>query len=206
MAIQSIKSHWGTDLAGKFTEGKGNKLCVILPGIAYLLDRSYLEYSKDLASQLGYDVLEVEYGFQVGRSPFDVPTEFDIVANETCQIVDRYMKDTYEHVLVIGKSIGTAVQIKVNEHLACKVLHNVAISPINKTAAMGMIANTLVVTSTSDPLLSQEALEQIQAVAGVEVMLVDNANHALGVAGNVEQTVAELGRFITRAKAFIEAL
>ncbi|MGL4343865.1 MAG: hypothetical protein ACRCTE_01570 [Cellulosilyticaceae bacterium] len=205
MSDQFIQSHWGAELKGRFTSQQSNKLCIVLPGIAYLLDRSYLDYSKQLAVELGYDVLEVEYGFQVSRSAFDVPTEFDIMVEETLRVIDKHIKESYKHVLVIGKSIGTAVQIKVNEHLKEREVHNIAISPIDKTAHMGVLPNTLVVTSLSDPLLSPEALDKIDA-SGIEVVLIEGANHALDIAGDVIQTVSQLERVLQKEKEFIQNL
>ena len=73
------KSYWGVESNGKFTDNNSKTLSIILPGIGYLLDRSYLDYSKQLCLQMGYDVLEIEYGFHITRAKFDPSKEFDIL-------------------------------------------------------------------------------------------------------------------------------
>ena len=78
-----VKSYWGMNLK-PLVIGKGSDtLAVILPGIGYTLDRVTLEYSSNLALQLGFDVLKIEYGFQVGRGEFHPDVEFNIIAEES---------------------------------------------------------------------------------------------------------------------------
>ena len=79
MSNKIIKSYWGVELSPRFIDAGSKKLCIILPGIGYCLDRSYLDYSKQLAKEIGYDVLEIEYGYQINRSEFNIEKEFSIL-------------------------------------------------------------------------------------------------------------------------------
>ena len=204
MNKEPIISHWGTELKGKLTENNSQTLCIILPGIAYLLDRSYLDYSKQLALELGHDVLEVEYGFHVNRSPFNINEEFDILANETIKVIESSMTKEYKDIVIIGKSIGTCLQVLINKHFNGKISKNIYISPIDKTANIGITENSLVITGTKDPLLSADSLSKINNVPGVETITIADANHALDIVGNVNATIKVLLDTIKKEKEFLK--
>ena len=95
MSDKTIKSYWGVELSPRFIDAGGKKLCVILPGIGYCLDRSYLDYSKQLAKEIGYDVLEVEYGYQINRSEFNIEKEFSIMVSESLEVIDNDIEKEY---------------------------------------------------------------------------------------------------------------
>lgn len=198
-----LKSHWGTDLNSRFVDKNSDTLCVILPGIAYYLDRSYLDYSKQLSLELGFDVLEVEYGFQTAKASFSVPDEFDIIVKETIQVVEAQLEKEYKSIVIIGKSIGTCVQILLNKHLEGRALTNIYISPIDKTVGLGITENAFVITSSSDPLLSAENFERLKAIPSITLTNVEGANHALDLPNNVLGTIDALRTYIEDARAFL---
>ncbi|MDY6012049.1 alpha/beta hydrolase [Clostridium sp.] len=180
-----VKSYWGMNLK-PLVIGKGSDtLAVILPGIGYTLDRVTLEYSSNLALQLGFDVLKIEYGFQVGRGEFHPDVEFNIIAEESFKLLKSTLRNKYRNIVFIGKSIGTCVQNVLNKNVKGYNITNIYISPINKTVQMGIEKNSLVFTGSSDPLLSKENLEKIEEVSGTRLINIDNANHALNVEGDV---------------------
>lgn len=199
----TLKSHWGTDLNNRFVDKQSDTLCIILPGIAYLLDRSYLDYSKQLSIQLGFDTLEIEYGFQTAKAGFDVPTEFDIVVKETIVSIEQALTKDYKNIVIIGKSIGTCVQSMLNKHLADRTLTNIMISPIDKTVGLGIPENTFIITSDSDPLLSAENFASLATIAGVQLTNVAGATHALDIPGDICGTIDALKTFIVDAEAFL---
>ncbi|WP_053984494.1 alpha/beta hydrolase [Niameybacter massiliensis] len=199
----SLKSHWGIDLNSRFVNKNSDTLCVILPGIAYYLDRSYLDYSKQLSCELGFDTLEVEYGFQTAKAAFSVPDEFDIIVKETIQVVESKLEKEYKKIVIIGKSIGTCVQIALNKHLEGKDITNIYISPIDKTVGLGITENAFVITSSSDPLLSNENFESLKTIAGITLTNVEGANHALDLENNVLGTIDALKTYIQDARTFL---
>ena len=89
MSNKIIKSYWGVELSPRFIDARSKKLCIILPGIGYCLDRSYLDYSKQLAKEIGYDVLEIEYGYQINRSEFNIEKEFSIIFSESLEVIEN---------------------------------------------------------------------------------------------------------------------
>lgn len=206
MSDKMIKSYWGVELSPRFIDAGGKKLCVILPGIGYCLDRSYLDYSKQLAKEIGYDVLEVEYGYQINRSEFNLEKEFSIMVSESLEVIDNAIDKEYEEVLIIGKSIGTSVQSFLNKDLSkrFKNIKNIYISPINKTLdEFNIESNSLVITGDEDPLLSIANRMNIEKRDDVESFIIEGANHALDIEGNIMKTVDGLKESLEIEREFI---
>lgn len=179
-----VKSYWGMNLK-PLVIGKGsNTLAVILPGIGYTLDRVTLEYSSELSLELGFDVLKIEYGFQVERREFHPDVEFNIIAEESFRLLKNTLVNKYKNIIFIGKSIGTCVQNVLNKNVKGYNITNIYLSPINKTVQMGIEENSLVITGSNDPLLSKENLEVIEEVNGTKLINIDGANHALNIEGD----------------------
>ncbi|MBP1888471.1 hypothetical protein J2Z53_000050 [Clostridium moniliforme] len=179
-----VKSYWGMDLK-PLVVGKGsNTLAVVLPGIGYTLDRATLEYSSSLALELGFDLLKIEYGFQVGRDTFHPESEFNIIVEESLALLKNTLNCKYKNIVFIGKSIGTCVQNILNNNIIGYNIVNIYLSPINKTVDIGIKENSLVITGDSDPLLSKENNEKIKNINGVKLINISGANHALNIEGD----------------------
>ena len=169
MSNKIIKSYWGVELSPRFIDAGSKKLCIILPGIGYCLDRSYLDYSKQLAKEIGYDVLEIEYGYQINRSEFNIEKEFSIMVSESLEVIDNAIEKEYEEILIIGKSIGTSVQSFLNKDLSGRLAHRV----------------------------------EIEKREDIESFIIEGANHALDIEGNVMNTVDALKESLEIEKDFI---
>ncbi|MFR9240054.1 MAG: alpha/beta fold hydrolase [Clostridium baratii] len=179
--MNNVNSHWGVELIPTLIKQGSDTLAVILPGIGYTIDRVTLEYSSELALKLGFDLLKVEYGFQVARKEFNVEKEFNIIVEETLEIVQNALNENYKNIVIIGKSIGTCVQNLLNDRIEGYNIENIYISPINKTVEMGIKENSLVITGTKDPLLSKENLEKIKNISRADLVTIKDGNHALNI-------------------------
>ncbi|BFK81156.1 alpha/beta hydrolase [Clostridium baratii] len=198
--MNNVNSHWGVELIPTLIKQGSDTLAVILPGIGYTIDRVTLEYSSELALKLGFDLLKVEYGFQVARKEFNVEKEFDIIVEETLEIVENALSENYKNIVIIGKSIGTCVQNLLNDRIEGYNIENIYISPINKTVEMGIKENSLVITGTKDPLLSKENLEKIKDISGSDLVTIKDGNHAL----NIEKDPIKSLRSQTEVIEFME--
>lgn len=187
-----ILSYWGVPLNGRFTDNNSNDtLCIILPGIAYHLDRSYLDYSKKLALSMKMDVFEMEYGFQITRTSFDISSQFEILASESISTILNIIKKPYKNYVIIAKSIGTCIQVLLNKQLSSSLhnIKNIVISPINKTVNLGIPQSSLVFTGLSDPWITLESIQKIRNINNIRLITIDNANHSLDIPGNVLKTL-----------------
>lgn len=88
------------------------KIAVIFPGVGYHVDKPLLYYSRKLAEQYGYEVVCADYGklpsgIKGDRKKMYAAYELAL-ANVTARLAQVNF-DSYDHVLFISKSIGTAV-------------------------------------------------------------------------------------------------
>lgn len=201
---KTINSYWGVELKPYVTKQGSKTLAVVLPGIGYTLDRVTLEYSGELALNLGYDLVRIEYGFQVTRKPFNVPEEFDIIVKESLEQLKNVLEDgDYENIVIIGKSIGTAVQTELNKSVKDYNVTNIYISPIDKTAGLGILEDSLVITGTKDPLLSKENVEKIKDIKGVQLISIKDADHPLNIEKNPIESLKIQLEIIEAMKKFL---
>ena len=198
-----LKSYWDVNLDGRFTDNNSSTLCIILPGIAYYLERPYLNYSKQLVDELNYDILEIEYGFQIARKKLNLPNEFKILLNETSELINMYLNIKYKNILIIGKSIGTVLQTFLNKQLKSKNLTNIYISPIDKTVNLGIEENSLVITGTKDSLLSLDSRNKIKAIKNTTLINIEGAGHSLDIHEDVFRGIDELRKVIEAERNFL---
>lgn len=198
-----LKSYWNVDLDGRFTDNNSSTLCIILPGIAYYLERPYLNYSKQLVDKLNYDILEIEYGFQIARKELHLPDDFEILLKETSELINIYLKKEYKNIIIIGKSIGTVLQTFLNKQLENKNITNIYISPIDKTADFGIEENSLVITGTKDPLLSLDSRNKIKEIKNTKLIDIEGAGHSLDIHQDVFRGIDELKKVIEIERNFL---
>lgn len=201
---KAIISHWGVNLKGKVISRESDTLAVILPGIGYTVDRPLMDYSKKLALELGYDVLQIEYGFQIVRKILDRENEFQYVKRESIEIFKNALNDNYKKIIFISKSIGTIINtILCNEVKGCEV-KNIYLTPVNETLKVGVKENSLVISGTSDPLINKEAIEVIRKVKGVNLIEIKNADHSLNINGSVLESIEILNKVIKAEKDYLK--
>ncbi|EHI99464.1 hypothetical protein CDLVIII_2868 [Clostridium sp. DL-VIII] len=201
---KAIISYWGVDLEDKIISKESGTLAVILPGIGYTVDRPLLDYSKKLALELGYDVLQIEYGFQVARKILDRENEFKYVKEESIEIFKNALENDYKKIVFISKSIGTIVHtILCNEAKECEI-KNIYLTPVNETLKVGIKENSLVVSGTSDPLINKETIEIIRKIKGVNLMKIKNGDHSLNIKGSVLESIEVLNKVIRAEKDYLE--
>lgn len=198
-----LKSYWNVDLDGRFTDNNSSTLCIILPGITYYLERPYLNYSKQLVDTLNYDILEVEYGFQISRKELSLPDEFEILLKETSELINMNLNKEYKNIIIIGKSIGTVLQTFLNKQLTDKNVTNIYISPIDKTVDFGIEEDSPVVTGTKDPLLSLESRNKIKEINNIKLINIEDAGHSLDIHEDVFRGIDELKKIIEAERNFL---
>ena len=136
---KKINSYYGITLESRVIDQNSNVLAVLLPGMGYTLDRSLMDYSKNLAVEKGYDVLPIEYGFQAVRKKIDKDNmkDVEVAINESYELLKLSLEIRYEKVIFIGKSLGTVVQRMLEEKIRKENYNgeiiNIYLTPIDKT-------------------------------------------------------------------------
>lgn len=201
---KAIISYWGVNLKGEVISRESDTLVVLLPGIGYTVDRPLMDYSKKLALELGYDVLQIEYGFQIVRKIFDRENEFQYVKRESIEIFKNALNDNYKKIIFISKSIGTIINTILCNEVKGREVKNIYLTPVNETLKVGVKENSLVISGTSDPLINKETIEVIRKIKGVNLIEIKNADHSLNINGSVLESIEILNKVIEAEKDYLK--
>jgi len=93
------------------------KLAIVFPGAGYHCDKPLLYYSKKIAKNKDYEIIEADYDFREFVKNIKEDAEATQKALEFgLERVTEQLKgvefNTYDRVVFIGKSIGTAISAK----------------------------------------------------------------------------------------------
>jgi predicted alpha/beta-hydrolase family hydrolase len=193
-------------------EGAIDHLAVLLPGFGYTLDMPLFYYAENLLQERGWDVLRVEYAYNM-RPEFQTLPEQErdrwLLADTTAAWRAGLGQRTYERVVLIGKSLGTLAM----GHLLTMgdlppTVGAVWLTPLlTKERLRQQVSRygglSLFVIGTADPHFDPVVLEQMQVATTGEAVVVKNADHGMDIAGDpiasvraVERVVEALGRFL----------
>ncbi len=159
------------------------KLAVIFPGIGYHIDKPLLYYSKRLALEHDYDVIEITYDF-----PFKARTikgdkdkmhnAFELAAEQVKEQLSTVEFSQYDTVLFIGKSIGTTVAAHYDKSHDINATHLV-LTPVPQTFEFLRPGCGIVFNGTADPWCDTSLVEEKCKEMGLELHVIENANHSL---------------------------
>ena len=206
---KKINSYYGITLESRVIDQNSNVLAVLLPGMGYTLDRSLMDYSKNLAVEKGYEVLPIEYGFQAVRKKIDKDNmkDVEVAINESYELLKLSLEIRYEKVIFIGKSLGTVVQRMLEEKIRKEnydgEIINIYLTPIDKTCELGIKENSLVVCGTKDPMITSENREKLSHMSNINYIEVDGAGHSLAIKNDVMRSIEALKTVIYAEKEFI---
>ena len=206
---KKINSYYGITLESRVIDQNSNVLAVLLSGMGYTLDRSLMDYSKNLAVEKGYDVLPIEYGFQAVRKKIDKDNmkDVEVAINESYELLKLSLEIRYEKVIFIGKSLGTVVQRMLEEKIRKEnydgEIINIYLTPIDKTCELGIKENSLVVCGTKDPMITSENREKLSHMSNINYIEVDGAGHSLAIKNDVMRSIEALKTVIYAEKEFI---
>ena len=198
-----ILSYFEVNVECSIIEKYSNTLVVILPGIGYTCDKALLDYSKKLACELGYDVLPIEYGFQVARKQMVHLDEFNIVIKETKEILLKALDEKYKNIIFIGKSIGTLIQASIQSGLTNYEIKNVYLTPISETVKVGIKDNSLVISGNADPMINSQSLEALRNNKNIKYIEIDGADHSLNIRNDILKSIEILGTIIKIEKEYL---
>ncbi|MFL0166726.1 alpha/beta fold hydrolase [Candidatus Clostridium helianthi] len=198
-----IGSYWGVNLESKVISQSSTTLAVLMPGIGYTLDRPLLDYSKKLALELGYDVLSLEYGFQIARKNLLVEKELKHLINESICIFKSALKGNYTKIVFISKSIGTIVHTLLCDEISGYEVKHIYLTPIDNTLKVGIKEKSLVITGTDDPLINKESIEEIKRINGVEMIEIEGADHSLNISNDILRSIDVIHKVIEAEKKYL---
>ncbi|WP_151735763.1 hypothetical protein [Paenibacillus tengchongensis] len=191
MAVSNIvmPSYWGREVRHKYNAQGGKTLAVVFPGQNYPADRPLLYYAAKVAAEYGCDLLVLEYGYQSARTAFK-REELDILAEE-CKAALAAVPD-YEHLLFIGKSLGTVLAGRLADDPDVKGdLSQLFLTPVADAVPAIQASRGTVIYGGADPLFTEQHAAAVRDLPGLRVYCIDEANHSLEV-GSTGESLAVL--------------
>ena len=179
------------------------KLCLVFPGIGYGIDKPLLYYSRKIVRN-DYETICLSYSGdpKKAKSKKENLESFYKRAYKECS--DK-LKDVqfsnYDEILVISKSIGTAIGEKYvrEHHLKAR---SVLFTPLNYTYE-GENSEAIAFHGTNDPWASNEEIETLSASHHVPLYEIKDANHSLET-GNLSVDLTNIKTIVLKVEDFIK--
>ncbi len=182
------------------------KLAVAFPGIGYHNDKPLLYYSRKLARELGYDVIEINYDFAVNAKEIKGDKDkmrdaFEVAAKQTKEQLSKVDFAGYEKVLFIGKSLGTTVAAYYDREHDIGAKH-IVLTPVPKTFDFLKPGCGIVFHGNADPWCETSLVNEKCRELGLEVHIVEGANHSLET-GEVVKDAKNIGDIVAAIDCYI---
>lgn len=156
------------------------KIAVIFPGVGYHTDKPLLFYSKKLAKQAGYELVEVPYK-DLFKNATDPDKKLEAAFHSAFAQTEELLKDVSfgecEDVLFISKSIGTVVASAYAQKYGLEVEH-ILYTPVEATFSFAP-KNGIVFHGTADPMADTDMVKRCCQERRLPLYLVKNGNHSL---------------------------
>lgn len=154
------------------------KLAVLFPGIGYHCDKPLLYYSKKCLSAYGYEIIEVNYKHFPHMKDKDelIKQAEDIGYAQTEEILKDIPFSTYDEILFVSKSIGTAISARFNEEHHVNA-YSIYFTPLVATFKYSL--NGIAFHGTNDPWAKTNLIQCACDEAHIPLILYRDANHSL---------------------------
>lgn len=159
------------------------KLAIVFPGAGYHCDKPLLYYAKKIAKNKDYEIIEANYDFREFVKNIKEDAEATQKALEFgLERVTEQLKDvdfsTYDRVVFIGKSIGTAIAAKYSKAFEVNA-EQIVFTPIEVTFSYLNPCDGFVFHGTADPLCDTDMCVQLCKQMSLTYAVIPDANHSL---------------------------
>ncbi|UQN10586.1 hypothetical protein [Deinococcus sp. QL22] len=185
-------------------------LGLLLPGLSYGLSRPGLLYASRTLTDLGFDTfgLDTSYHTPEFQALPDDMTRPWLTQDVEAAFQAAWQARSYTRLCLVAKSLGTlSLHFLLASGQVPEDAQLVWLTPVlNRPEVLEQIlqrpSQSLVVIGTEDPHFQEERITHLLA-AGVEVLVLTHADHALDVPGDTVASLAHLHRIMQRLRAFV---
>ena len=176
LELIEVESPFGITVRHRFHlhQPQSDKLMVILPGRGYTVNHPVLSYVGQMAYENGYDVLPVQYGFQVSGD-LDV-SQIPLLQQDVQLATEPVLKRDYREICVVGKSLGTPLAIDLAQSVPAAVVSQILLTPIGAAMQPAGDTRTLAIIGTADSLYAPELVSDSQSTTW---RVFENLDHGL---------------------------
>lgn len=158
------------------------KLAVFFPGVGYNCDKPLLYYTKKLAKEHGFQILDISYG---EFPKVDIKKNLELIFSQALEAAKRQLEkidfSEYERVLLVSKSVGTAVAATYQKDMIKgkeTSIYNVYMTPV--TASLKMLTGEgIIFSGTGDDWVQEGEVERWCDEHNYPLHRIENANHSM---------------------------
>jgi esterase/lipase len=204
MTTIKVESRFGVTIHNLFLthDAPSDKLLIMLPGRGYTCEHPVMYYLRRSAMMQGYDVLSVQYGFQVANVELNAENAV-YLQDDVRKAVEQTLPGGYREVCVAGKSLGTPLAAELARSLTNDSVSLIMLTPIGGAMqGLGDI-RTLAIVGTADPLYRPEEVAAYENHAAVTWKVFEKLNHALEDENDWRNSLAALQNITGSCEVFL---
>ncbi|MCH4886828.1 alpha/beta hydrolase [Acidaminobacter sp. JC074] len=148
--IVNTQSKWQEDLKHDYFDLSSDTLVVLLPGNGYTVEGPIFYYLIGEIFKLGYDVLGINYGFQLAQVKPELD-EYDGLIDEIIDAIEH--TKNYKSYIFIGKSLGTRYLKTLQDKYGGKCIY---ITPTDIMLGYGIAREPVFIYGDKDKYLSDK--------------------------------------------------
>lgn len=188
-----------------------NHLGIVLPGYRYPAEMPPLHYAGSVLLGQGADLLHVEYAYyrtDFTRQPEDVQDKW--IASDVFAACDAGLSQrSYERITLIGKSLGT---IAMGHLLAESRFQKAACIWMTPILSLEWLCSrieqvhprSLFIIGTADQFYQPDVLEHLEHVTKGHSVVLEGANHALEIPGDIPKSLMALNQIVQGIQEFFD--
>ena len=180
------------------------KIAVIFPGVGYHVDKPLLYYSRKLAGQYGYEIVCADYGKLPSGIKGDMKKMYEAYEQALANVTEKFADldfHSYDRVLFISKSIGTAVAASYDAQYEIGAGH-IYYTPVEASfQAIG--TEGIVFHGTGDDWAKTEVISAECEKRGLPLYLTEQANHSMET-GNALRDLEILKTLMEKTDQYIK--
>lgn len=180
------------------------KIAVLFPGIGYHTDKPLLYYSKKLARERGYEIVEIKYGEMpsgVKGNTEKMKEAFRMALQYATEQLTAVEFAACDEVLFISKSVGTAVAAAYAQQNQIKA-RQIYYTPVEESFEM-IGQEGIVFHGTADPWAETTKIQAECEQRGLPLYLTENANHSMET-GDVETDLAIMQDIMKKTATYMD--
>jgi len=195
------------------SENKTNHVAILYPGWEYTNQMPLLFYTRQLLINRGADVLCVDYSYSCNNE-FNNSSNIEKKKWITADVISAYKSVIcyrhYREITLIGKSLGSlAVVYLLQMGITLEKLKILWITPaLSENELQKAIKEckyeSLLIIGTEDRFYDPDVLYQIQKNTSTEVLIIQDADHNLGIKGEIIGSIDNLKIVIDALNSFLK--
>lgn len=202
MQVNVLHNKKDIDYTRLWTGDKSQRVCFMLPGIGYSVDRPLLYYSTQLLLENEFEVVQTNYSYSSGITTYEELRQ-TVINNVKPILLETLQNNSYKEIVILGKSIGTVPIVEEFIHMreleSSKV---VLLTPLldNESSVNNLTKlrqKALVVIGDKDRHFCQDKIAMLkEKTPTAEFVVIKGANHSLEIESANTFKNIEILRFV----------